>query len=478
MSRFRLFEGDCRDVLARLPENRFHACVTDPPYHLTSKRGGRRGMMGHVWDGGDVAFDPDTWRAVLRALRPGAWLACFGGTRTVHRVACAVEDAGFEIRDDIASYIGGARVEWIQGQGMPKSKRGERMVAMALCELPGRHHEATLPDVGKRLPGDHVCPNVAVGDVWVGWGTGLRPHHEPVILARKPLDGTIGENLLRWGTGCIWIDGTRNEHSDEADLEAHRATVAAIKAKGGVRGESWKNDSDLSGASDVNEAGRWTPNVALCHDASCWLRGCKELDANPTWDTPNRDTVPSQFAGKAVSSRRAGRRAPGGASREGEASAERRYEGKGGTSFAAKPGRRAPEVEVVEDWVCVESCPIAQLERQKPGGSRYFSRFAWSREDALSFVYVPKARRSSASLGDYAFPTPKPISLIRHLVRLVAGPGGRDVLDPFVGSGTTAIAAIREGHRCAGIELMDTDEHPHARLARHRVYLETGERSP
>jgi site-specific DNA-methyltransferase (adenine-specific) len=132
--------GDCREVLARLPEAFADAIVTDPPYEL--------GFMGKTWDASGVAFDPETWRAALRAAKPGAHLVAFGGTRTFHRMACAIEDAGWEIRDTLM---------WVYGSGFPKSKN---------------------------LDGD-----------WEGWGTALKPAWEPIVLARKPFKGSVSANV-------------------------------------------------------------------------------------------------------------------------------------------------------------------------------------------------------------------------------------------------------------------------------------------
>jgi len=180
----RLINGDCLSVLPTLDAGSIDACVTDPPYHLTSitKRFGAanaapakfgtdgafsraaRGFMGQTWDGGDIAFRVETWAEVFRVLKPGAHLAAFGGTRTYHRMACAIEDAGFEIRDTLA---------WLYGSGFPKS------------------HNA--------------------GE---GRGTALKPAFEPIILARKPLVGTVAQNVLAHGTGAINVDACRIESAD------------------------------------------------------------------------------------------------------------------------------------------------------------------------------------------------------------------------------------------------------------------------
>jgi site-specific DNA-methyltransferase (adenine-specific) len=172
-----LHAGDCLNVLKAMPENSIDAVVTDPPYHLTNNSGTRSpypgqytpigkpkqpkgGFMGKQWDGGDIAFQPELWAEVLRVLKPGGHMVCFGGTRTYHRMVCAIEDAGFEVRDQLA---------WVYGSGFPKSHN--------------------------------------VGN---GWGTALKPAWEPICLARKPLsEGTVASNVLRWGTGALNIDATR-----------------------------------------------------------------------------------------------------------------------------------------------------------------------------------------------------------------------------------------------------------------------------
>lgn len=168
--------GDCLTVLEAMRAESVHAVVTDPPYHLTSivKRWGgdgpptkstdayaraSAGFMGKKWDGGDIAFRPATWAAVYRVMKPGAHLLAFGGTRGFHRMFCAIEDAGFEIRDCAS---------WLYGSGFPKSHN--------------------------------------IGD---GWGTALKPAWEPICVARKPFKGTVAANVLKHGTGAINVDGCR-----------------------------------------------------------------------------------------------------------------------------------------------------------------------------------------------------------------------------------------------------------------------------
>ncbi len=194
--RVRLFGGDCRDAILSLPDCSVHSVVCDPPYALdsTRKRFGSataapakfgtngafarasRGFIGQAWDTGEVAFDPAFWVDVLRVLKPGGHLLAFGGTRTYHRMACAIDDAGFEVRDQLA---------WMYGTGFPKSH-----------------------NIGKAL-GDKA------GD-WAGWGTALKPAWEPICMARKPLDGTVAANVVAHGCGGLNVDGCRV--GDEARL--------------------------------------------------------------------------------------------------------------------------------------------------------------------------------------------------------------------------------------------------------------------
>ena len=297
-----LLNGDCIEEMQKLTDNgvQVESIVTDPPYHLTSiverfgkgqkginnkdEKEGRngpyhrasKGFMGQTWDGGDIAFRQETWELAMNLLKPGGHLLAFSASRNYHRMAAAIEDAGFEIRDQIM---------WLYGSGFPKS--------------------------------------LNLGD---GWGTALKPAHEPIVMARKFIEGTNKNNREKYGTGGINIDGCRVKGEDNP--------VKWTKPRGGI----WKTDPDAKAELVENEKGRFPANVI--HD------GLKE------------------------------------------------------------------------DW------------------ARYF--------------YCPKVSKSERGEGN-SHPTVKPQELMKYLCRLVTPKVGT-VLDPFMGSGSTGMAAKDEGFEFIGIE--------------------------
>lgn len=240
--------GDNREVLSRTPDASVDSIVTDPPYALvsivkrfansprserTENQGnpyGRtgRGFMGQRWDTGEVAFDPLFWAECLRVLKPGGHVVAFSGTRTYHRMACAIEDAGFEIRDSL---------QWLYGSGFPKSHN----VAKSL---------------GRELAGP------SLRDEWEGWGTALKPAVEPICLARKPLVGTVAQNVLRHGTGAINVDGCRIASGDPLNGGAYSGPLRERSAQDQFEGGSLRR-----GIGEFNQpTGRWPANII--HDGS------------------------------------------------------------------------------------------------------------------------------------------------------------------------------------------------------------------
>lgn len=235
-----VIHADSRDALRDMADASIDACVCDPPYALTevpfvpaggfggertaSKRAARGGFMGKKWDTGETAFDPAFWVEVKRVLKPGAHLVAFGGTRTYHRLVCAIEDAGFEIRDQLA---------WLFGSGFPKS------------------HNVKL-------------------DGWDGWGTALKPAHEPICLARKPLIGTVAANVLQHGTGALNINvsriGYENDAPNPATNPLHRLTGGYKHAGNDDSGSHTYSVKGRGEPSVADAQGRWPANVI--HDGS------------------------------------------------------------------------------------------------------------------------------------------------------------------------------------------------------------------
>lgn len=231
--------GDSRERIREIPDNSIDSVVTDPPYALVSivKRYGKKdaspnkdygksgvyqraaaGFMGAQWDTGETAFAPDFWEDVLRVLKPGGHLISFSGTRTYHRMACAIEDAGFEIRDQLA---------WAYGSGFPKSHNVGKGIDKKFGVEFSSQPASGVGFMGPDGPGGYnVTRNrlTRVGDMteaahqWDGWGTALKPAWEPICLARKPLIGTVVDNVLAHGVGGINIDGCRIGEREAREL--------------------------------------------------------------------------------------------------------------------------------------------------------------------------------------------------------------------------------------------------------------------
>lgn len=404
--RVRVVAGDCGEVIKTLADNSIDSVVTDPPYALVSitKRFGKpgsaeakagvyargaKGFMGKQWDTGDVAFDPAFWADVLRVLKPGGHVLAFGGTRTYHRLACAIEDAGFEIRDQIG---------WLYGSGFPKShdvSKGIDKAAGAEREVLRERYTAKRIKPGATVVREgaygkqdvtftacDTAPATAAAKQWEGWGTALKPAWEPIVLARKPLIGTVAANVLEHGTGAINIDGCRVAAEGDV-IETSGETVTTNCHAGYQRpGASMFNTGKAKERNGpANASGRWPANVI--HD------GSEEVIA----------------------------------------------------AFPETPGQRASvgpqhgaknSVNVYGDYGARD-----QFNPRGDSGS------------AARFFYSSKA--DAADRLQSRHPTVKPVDLMAYLCRLVTPPNGL-VLDPFAGSGSTGMACLREGFRAILIE--------------------------
>lgn len=480
-----IHHGDCLDVLRSLPDESFHAVVTDPPYGIS--------FMGKQWDqpgqfgsnrkvgnpgvhrraaGRENTGDTGAMEAgrydlslsamqnfqawcgewateCLRVLKPGGYFLSFGGSRTWHRLAAAVEDAGFEIRDSIA---------WLYGSGFPKSldvskaiEKGERgdLVRAKLMhfaaergidgkwlEQRGVASAASFADwtTGGHVPSDknwqivkgalEVSPEeeeaferevIAAGPsrvddgtvyglghsgrrvgaavtqaarTWEGWGTALKPAFEPIVVARKPLAGTVAANVLAHGTGALNIDATRTATVDDLSGGAYteRSSVSGSLNPSGMNVVGAKAHGEFQ-----QPSGRWPTNVALDESQAAVL--------DEQTGVLNSGTM--------------------------RAGAERQPR-PGGTIFGADQRTFNP----------------ADTYGDSGGASRFFPTFRYEAK-------APTSERPKN--GEVQHPTVKPLDLMRWLVRLVTPPDGV-VLEPFAGSGTTVEAALLEGFRCVAIE--------------------------
>lgn len=203
--------GSNLDVLPTLPDNSVDAIVTDPPYEL--------GFMGKSWDSTGIAYNVSLWKECMRVLKPGGHLLAFSGSRTYHRMTCAIEDAGFEVRDQMM---------WVYGSGFPKShnisKALDKAVGVEREVIGTRKRNAGSKsshafEQSRELEFEITAPATAAAKRWQGWGTALKPAHEPICLARKPLDGTVADNVRKWGVGGLNIDGCRVDFVSEADKQ-------------------------------------------------------------------------------------------------------------------------------------------------------------------------------------------------------------------------------------------------------------------
>ena len=413
--------GDSKAILPTLPDFSVDSIVTDPPYEL--------GFMGKKWDASGIAYDVALWSECLRIIKPGGHLLAFGGSRTYHRMASAIEDAGFEVRDQIM---------WLYGSGFPKSldvskaidkaedykiqsavrRAAVESVEAAGLKLPGNSRwdwttgehapgnkwwaefQAWMPGLTDeqrvRVEGEIVArvqkaagwftsrdiynvhaPATEAAKQWDGWGTALKPAHEPIVVARKPLIGTVAANVLTHGTGALNIHGCRVSTD-----EVLQGSTVPNDIRGGAFASGHNPNPGETPGYHQNHLGRWPANVI--HDGS--------------------DEVLAAFPV-----------APG----------------QSGVVTGREPSSKTNNV-----YGQFDGRPATRPRGDSGSAARFF--------------YCAKASRKDRGEGN-THPTVKPTELMRYLCRLVTPPGGT-VLDPFMGSGSTGKAALREGFRFIGIE--------------------------
>jgi DNA modification methylase len=396
----RVYNEDCRETMKRMEDNSIDSIVTDPPYEL--------GFMGKSWDNSGIAYNVELWRECLRVLKPGGYLLAFGGTRTSHRMVCAIEDAGFEIRDSIL---------WLYGSGFPKSlnigKEIDRLqgnerevIGEKITGADSKNNEGTLRLSKKThtdLNGKTVFNLTKGNSEYEGWGTALKPAHEPICVARKPIEEkTVAQNVLKYGTGGINID--------ECRVDSEKGS--------GVWGSSNKNCKPTFNDSKTvhefkskqHDLGRFPANVILDEFTA------GELDKQ----------VPEAGAFAKVKKGHNGKSNGiyGDYASKGD-DGDTFYDDKGGASrfFYIAKADRGERNDGLHQFK--EKPMICSSGTQKPGSFQ-----------------SENTNRSSQNFH----PTVKPIKLIQYLQRLVTPKEGI-TYDPFGGSGTSALSASNEGFK-------------------------------
>ena len=441
-----LVNGDCLEEVQKLVDKgvQVDSIVTDPPYHLTSivERFGKEGsapakdkdgafqrqsvgFMGKEWDGGDIAFRKETWELFMKVLKPGGHLLAFSGSRTYHRMAVAIEDAGFSIRDQIM---------WLYGSGFPKSlnlgksvdkKLGNERVKTGQTKT---HSNKGMPQAEERTAigagafGQEVEEEITVGtSEWEGWGTALKPAHEPIVLARKPLsENSIVANVLKHRTGGIHIDACR--------IEGEKQTRNSNPVMNG--GKYAQNENADRKKTTPDTKGRFPSNVM--HD------GSEEVLKG----------FPYTKSGKM----------------------KQHIEG-GQYNVYGKMYPR--DVETIGDEGSAARffyCPKVSKSERNQGLGGFEEKQTSSMSGRRDPHDMEKSKIDNDVTGRFVtkrkniHPTVKPIELMKYLCRLVTPKGGT-VLDPFMGSGSTGMAAIDEGFDFLGIE----KEEEYFKIAKNRI---------
>jgi len=423
--------ADCLVAMKDIPDKSIDSIVTDPPYHLVSivKRFGKEGsapakqgkdgsfarlsggFMGKTWDGlGEdgigIANNPLMWAECLRVLKPGGYLLSFGGTRTYHRMACAIENAGFEVRD---------MIEWVYGSGFPKSLN----IGKAVDKIQGNEREVSGKDKSgsKRncMAGDYTGGEYDLTkgtSEWEGWGTALKPAHEPICMARKPLaEKTVAENVLKYGTGGINIDESRVE-------------IPEGDNSGWSGSETWNEDSTFT------EKGKCT----------------------------SRNKPTGRFPANLIT--------------DGSEEVRECFPESNGSGKARKLSRSAKPEQVGWGMNKNEPDDVELLDAGSGNASRFFKSIIYQAKASKSernkgCEGMPEKRpdeRTETGMGTFEekgvakqsnfHPTVKPIALMEYLIKMVTPKGGI-VLDPFAGSGSTLVAAKQNGYGYIGIEMTE-----------------------
>jgi site-specific DNA-methyltransferase (adenine-specific) len=369
--------------------------------------------MGKSWDASGIAFNVEVWQECLRVLKPGGHLLAFSGSRTYHRMAVAIEDAGFEIRDQIM---------WIYGSGFPKSLD----VSKAIDKAAGVEREITREEKRPAEMGHPISfdmrsskererrdnPATAEAKQWDGWGTALKPAHEPIVVARKPLIGTVAANVLTYGTGGLNIDASR--------VSGEAVPINKLEEWSGF-GQKIEPAYEQT----MNTQGRWPANVI--HDGSDEVVELFPNSKGGAFPAKRGQAVNTSFA--------SGQETEGGFRAMGDDGSAARF------FYCAKASKKDRN-EGLDGFEAKQTVGGGGLTAELRDDGSYETASAGGKYGSI------KAKQMNHH------PTVKPTELMRYLCRLVTPPNGI-VLDPFMGSGSTGKAAIYEGFNFVGIEMTD-----------------------
>lgn len=393
MSSHKINHANIKEWAANYDGELFDGILCDPPYEL--------GFMGKSWDSSGIAFDQDMWADLLRILKPGGHLLAFSGSRTYHRMAVAIEDAGFEIRD---------MIEWVYGSGFPKSLN----IGKAVDKIQGNEREVTgikeqplmTNHYGKGLHNERPIKELEETkgtSPYEGYGTALKPAHEPCVLARKPIEGTVANNVLKHGTGGLNIDGTRV--GTETMINQPGSTNDRL-----AMGNGWRKDAQPTVAT-----GRFPAN--LIHDGSDEVEAV--FPSNKSTKTKAHDNRTNTGSSMFI---------------DGVRNPENSYSDSGSASrffYTAKASKR-----------------------ERNAGLEGFEE-----KSLKGFNASPRENHGEVrdvSLHTNHHPTVKPLSLTKYLATLIKPPTGGRLLVPFSGSGSEMIGGLQAGWEFVeGVELTE-----------------------
>lgn len=395
----RLINADCIEAMRAMPDNSMDSIVTDPPYEL--------GFMGKSWDASGIAFNIEVWQEALRVIKPGGHLIAFSGSRTYHRMAVAIEDAGFQIRDQIM---------WVYGSGFPKShniSKGIDKAAGAEREVIGETIKGAQTESTGRYGawGDGITPTAPAtpaAQQWDGWGTALKPAHEPMVLARKPLEGTVANNVLTHGVGGLNIDGSRVIADGENFDNLKSRPIGKLNTR---RNDETDEEFDarvgespeqLVALAKLKELGRFPAN--FIHDGSDEVVALFPITTSGA-NKPDFNRDNSIF-------------------------------GFGGGQGFSDSGSAA------RFFYCAKAS-----KRDRNEGLDGFAEKQVFGDEGGTYRGLSNSKHPDKN----HHPTVKPTSLMQYLIRLVTPPNGI-VLDPFMGSGSTGKACAYEGFEFIGID--------------------------